>query len=255
MRAAAPLPSCKMLPDRFGFLSRRKGPALPERLSPSAEIAAEFTAQLTIPDVPQPHLGYRLLVRCLDLLVSALFLVALWPVMLFAALLIKLESPGPVLFKHRRLGLKGHSFRCYKFRTMHIDAHQRRDEVKQALSISGPRVKPRGDPRITRIGRLLRRFSVDEFPQMINVLQGHMALVGPRPLPIEELEECTPEQLNRLAVKPGLTCIWQVSGRSEIPMEGQIQMDLEYIDSRSLWLDLKILAKTPWSVVGGRGAY
>jgi len=223
--------------------------------SASTIYAATFAASLKIPDVPEPHLGYDFTVRLLGLMVSLVFLLLTWPVLLAAAILIKISSPGQVLFKHRRLGLKGHPFRCYKFRTMHDDAHRRREEVKKAHNISGPRVKLKDDPRITRVGRLLRRFSIDEFPQMLNVLQGHMSLVGPRPLPIEELEECTPEQLQRLAVKPGLTCIWQVSGRSEIELDGQIQMDLEYIRNRTFWRDLKILAKTPGTVLSGRGAY
>jgi len=223
--------------------------------SASTIYAATFAASLKIPDVPEPHLGYDLLARLLDLVVSLAFLLVTWPILLASALLIKLTSPGQALFKHRRLGLKGHPFRCYKFRTMHDDAHRRREEVKKAHNISGPRVKLRDDPRITRVGHLLRRFSIDEFPQMLNVLQGHMSLVGPRPLPIEELEECTPEQIQRLAVKPGLTGVWQVSGRSEIDLDGQIRMDLEYIHTRTFWGDLKILAKTPWAVLSGRGAY
>ena len=149
----------------------------------------------------------------------------------------------------------GRHFQCYKFRTMVADAPKRRDEVKELLNISGPRVKPKSDPRIIRVGKLLRRFSIDEFPQIINVLHGHMSLVGPRPLPIEELEDCTPEQLQRLAVKPGLTCIWQISGRSEIGFEEQMKTDLEYIEKRSLWHDFKILAMTPWVVLNGIGAY
>jgi lipopolysaccharide/colanic/teichoic acid biosynthesis glycosyltransferase len=223
--------------------------------SPSTVYAANFAAGLKIPDVREPHFGYGLLSRLVDFLGSLLFLLVTWPVLLISALLIKLDSPGQVLFRHRRLGLKGYPFRCYKFRTMYEDAARRREELKKAHNVTGPRLKLKDDPRITRVGRLLRRFSIDEFPQMLNVLQGHMSLVGPRPLPIEELEECTTEQLQRLAVKPGLTCIWQVSGRSEIDLEGQIRMDLDYIEKRSLWLDLKILAKTPWAVFGGRGAF
>ncbi|MBI2193275.1 MAG: sugar transferase [Planctomycetes bacterium] len=186
---------------------------------------------------------------------SALLLALSLPLLLAAATLIYLSSPGPILFRHRRLGLRGRPFLCFKFRTMIPGAHSRRNEVKETLQISGTRVKHRRDPRVTPVGRLLRRFSIDEFPQLFNVLVGDMSLVGPRPLPIDELEQCTPDQLQRLAVKPGLTCIWQVSGRSEIDLEGQIRLDLEYIRRRTLWLDLSILMRTPWVVLSGRGAY
>ena len=223
--------------------------------SPSAEQAIRFASELSIPHPPLPHPGYHFLTRANDIIVALVLLVLNWPLMLLAALMIKLNSPGQVLFRHRRLGMFGRHFQCYKFRTMVADAPKRREEVKELLNISGPRVKPKSDPRIIRVGKLLRRFSIDEFPQIINVLHGHMSLVGPRPLPIEELEDCTPEQLQRLAVKPGLTCIWQISGRSEIGFEEQMKMDLEYIEKRSLWHDFKILAMTPWVVLNGIGAY
>ncbi|MDA1137957.1 MAG: sugar transferase [Planctomycetota bacterium] len=228
---------------------------MPPNTTDSSIYAANFAAGLKIPEVAEPHLAYNFSVRVLDIFSSLLFLSLAWPVMLLAAMMIKLSSRGKVLFRHRRLGYLGYPFYCYKFRTMHEGAGKLQSQMRKELHLQGPRVKLKNDPRITAIGRFLRRFSIDEFPQMINVLQGHMSLVGPRPLPIEELEDCTPLQLERLAVKPGLTCIWQVSGRSEIELEGQIEMDLQYIQKRSLALDLKILSKTPWVVLGGRGAY
>jgi lipopolysaccharide/colanic/teichoic acid biosynthesis glycosyltransferase len=228
---------------------------MPRKTSDSSIYAANFAAGLKIPETDEPHFGYSFSVRVLDILGSLFFLILVWPVMLLAALMIKLTSKGKVLFRHRRLGHIGYPFYCYKFRSMHEGAKKLQSQLREELYLQGPRVKLRNDPRITTVGRFLRRFSIDEFPQVINVLQGHMSLVGPRPLPIEELEDCTPPQLERLAVKPGLTCIWQVTGRSEIELEGQIKMDLEYIQKRSLALDLKIIAKTPWVILGGRGAY
>ncbi len=228
---------------------------MPRNTSDASIYAANFAAELKIPELGEPHPGYHFLARLIDLLGSLTFLIFMWPVMLLAAVLIKLTSRGKVLFRHRRLGHMGHPFYCYKFRTMHEGAKKLQAQLRDELNLEGPRVKLKNDPRITGTGRLLRRFSIDEFPQMINVLQGHMSIVGPRPLPIEELEDCTTPQLRRLAVKPGLTCIWQVSGRSEIELEGQIDLDLEYIQKRSLALDLKLIAKTPWVILSGRGAY
>lgn len=226
-----------------------------KRTTASAEYAASFASKLSIPHLPEPHVGYRILTRAIDLIGATTLLLSSSLLLFLAALAIKLTSPGPVVFRHRRLGWRGKPFLCYKFRTMISGAHARREEIKQALNISGSRVKPRLDPRVTAVGRVLRRFSLDEFPQLVNVIRGDMSLVGPRPLPIEELEQCTPEQLQRLAVKPGLTCLWQISGRSEIGLEGQIQLDFEYIQKRSLWKDMSILMRTPWAVLSGRGAY
>ena len=176
------------------------------------------------------------------------------PVILFAALCIKLTSPGSVLFKQQRVGLNGRSFTLYKFRTMIADAHERRREVDHLNEMNGPVFKMKGDPRVTPIGRVLRKFSLDELPQLWNVLKGDMSLVGPRPPIPEEVASYHRWHRRRLSMKPGLTCLWQISGRNEIDFDRWMQLDLQYIDNWSPGLDLKILLRTIPAVLSGRGA-
>jgi exopolysaccharide biosynthesis polyprenyl glycosylphosphotransferase len=192
----------------------------------------------------------------LDLLGSALLLVVLGLPMLVVALLIRLSSPGPALFRQERCGLNGRPFTMLKFRSMATDAEQRKLELAVLNEMSGPVFKITNDPRVTRIGRFLRRWSIDELPQLINVLRGEMSLVGPRPLPVDEVERFDdPAHRRRLSVKPGLTCLWQVSGRNEVrDFKEWVRLDLEYIDHWSLWLDLKILWRTIPAVLNGAGA-
>lgn len=184
-----------------------------------------------------------------------LFAVFLIP-MIVAALLIKLTSPGPILFKQKRSGLNGRPFTMYKFRSMATDAEQRKHEIAAMNEMSGPVFKVTNDPRITPIGRLLRKFSIDECPQLLNVLRGEMSLVGPRPLPVEEVKRFDDlAHRRRLSVKPGLTCLWQVSGRNDVSdFKDWVRLDLEYIDNWSLWLDLKILCQTVPVVLLAKGA-
>jgi exopolysaccharide biosynthesis polyprenyl glycosylphosphotransferase len=172
------------------------------------------------------------------------------------ALLIKLTSPGPILFRQKRCGLNGQPFTIFKFRTMETDAEQRKHELAAFNEMSGPVFKMRNDPRITRVGKFLRKFSIDEFPQLFNVLRGEMSLVGPRPLPVDEVRRFDDlAHRRRLSVKPGLTCLWQVSGRNEVSdFKDWVRLDLEYIDNWSLWLDLKILWRTIPIVLSGSGA-
>jgi exopolysaccharide biosynthesis polyprenyl glycosylphosphotransferase len=176
--------------------------------------------------------------------------------MLAIAVAIRWTSPGPAIFLQQRGGRNGKPFTMYKFRTMYIDAPQRQAELEARNEMSGPVFKIDNDPRITPLGRFLRRTSLDEFPQLFNVLRGEMSLVGPRPLPIYEVEKFEHSaQRRRLSMKPGLTCIWQTRGRNEISsFEDWVRLDLEYIDSWSLWLDLKIIALTFPVVLLGRGA-
>lgn len=178
------------------------------------------------------------------------------PLWVFAYLGVKLSSPGPALFIQNRGGRYGRPFRMYKFRTMSIDAESRQSDLEDSNEMDGPVFKLENDPRIFRFGALLRRWSVDELPQLINVLKGEMSLVGPRPLPIYEVAKIEKTaQRRRLSVKPGLTCLWQVRGRNEITdFEDWVRLDLEYIDNWSVWLDFKILLKTIPVVVMGAGA-
>ena len=202
-----------------------------------------------------PNSAFQLaLKRAIDVVLSAVLLLLGLPVVLLVALAIKLTSSGSVLFCQTRCGLNGRRFTLYKFRTMVEDAEERRRELLHLNEMDGPVFKLRRDPRVTALGRLLRRFSLDELPQLWNVLKGDMSLVGPRPPIPEEVERYQRWQRRRLAMKPGLTCLWQVSGRNEIDFQRWIELDLQYIDSWSPWLDLKILAKTIPAVLSGRGA-
>jgi len=175
---------------------------------------------------------------------------------LITAIAIKLEDPGPVFFTQTRVGRFGSTFPFYKFRSMYVDAEARKAELMaQNESGDGVIFKMKNDPRITRVGKFIRRFSIDELPQLLNVLKGDLALVGPRPPVPSEVADYTLEQRKRLHVKPGITCIWQVSGRSDIPFREQVQLDLQYIRSQSLWTDILLLLKTIPAVLFGRGAY
>ncbi len=181
-------------------------------------------------------------------------LVLISPVMVLTALAIKFDSKGPVFFKQIRSGLNGRPFKFYKFRTMCQDADKKKDELAALNEMSGPVFKVRNDPRVTRVGRFLRKTSLDELPQFINVLRGEMSLVGPRPPLPKEVAEYQPWQHRKLSVKPGVTCTWQVGGRNNIDFDDWMRLDLEYIDNWSLWEDTKIIAKTIPAVIKGSGA-
>lgn len=174
---------------------------------------------------------------------------------MLSALLVRLSSPGPVIFRQERAGLNGRPFVMLKFRSMRAGAETERDELAAHNEMSGPVFKMRDDPRTTAVGRFLRRHSLDELPQLWNVLRGEMSLVGPRPLPLAEVSRfADPAQRRRLSVKPGLTCLWQIRGRNDISsFEEWVRLDLEYIDQWSLWLDLKILFATVPVALFGRG--
>ncbi len=190
-------------------------------------------------------------------ILGALLLLAIMAVPLaIVALLIKLTSPGPVMFRQLRSGLNGAPFTIYKFRTMVTNAEQLKHELEAMNEMRGPVFKVAKDPRITPIGKILRRFSIDELPQLLNVLRGEMSLVGPRPLPVDEVKRFHDiAHRRRLSVKPGITCLWQVSGRNQISeFRDWVRLDLEYIDNWSLWLDFKILLRTVPAVLVGTGA-
>jgi exopolysaccharide biosynthesis polyprenyl glycosylphosphotransferase len=193
--------------------------------------------------------------RLIDVLVAGALVLVLSPLMLTIAAAIKLRSPGPVFFRQKRLGRNKRRFNLYKFRTMVPDAEAKMAELVHLNEMNGPTFKIRNDPRVTPLGRFLRRTSLDELPQLFNVLAGHMSLVGPRPLPERDYESfSTAWHRRRFSVKPGMTCLWQVMGRNNIPFERWMELDLQYIDQWSLLLDLQILLKTIPAVMKGSGA-
>jgi exopolysaccharide biosynthesis polyprenyl glycosylphosphotransferase len=193
--------------------------------------------------------------RMLDIASSLALLLLLSPILLLVALLVRLDSLGPAFFVQERVGLNKHRFRMFKFRTMVADAEQLQARLESQNEVSGPAFKIKQDPRITRLGKFLRKASIDELPQLINVLKGDMSLVGPRPLPVRDYEGFDKDwQRRRFSVRPGITCLWQVSGRSGIAFEEWMDLDMKYIDQWSLWLDMKILAKTIPAVMRGSGA-
>lgn len=206
---------------------------------------------------PGPRaLAYLLTKRIADLVLSLLLLATSWPIMLVTAIAIKLTSPGPILFRQWRAGRDGQAFVMYKFRSMREGAEEERLLLASQNDLAdGPCFKLRNDPRLTPIGRFLRQTSIDELPQLFNVLKGEMTLVGPRPLPLDEVGTGTTAECRRLRVQPGLTCLWQISGRCEIPYVEWVLLDLYYIEHRSLLLDLEILIKTVPAVLSRRGAF
>ncbi|MBI4643509.1 MAG: sugar transferase [Deltaproteobacteria bacterium] len=194
--------------------------------------------------------------RVFDFVVSLLLLVGLSPLLLLIALVTKFTSPGPVWFVQERVGLNKRRFRMYKFRTMVSNAEQKQAELEALNEASGPVFKLKNDPRITTVGRFLRKTSLDELPQIVNVLKGDMSLVGPRPLPVRDYNGFNTDwHRRRFSVRPGITCLWQVEGRSSIPFETWMQLDMKYIDHWSFGLDLKILAKTVIAIFKETGAY
>jgi exopolysaccharide biosynthesis polyprenyl glycosylphosphotransferase len=193
--------------------------------------------------------------RACDLVLGTLALLALSPVMLAIALLIKLDSPGPIFYGQERVGKDGIRFRMLKFRSMRQDADRLLEQLRAQNEASGPLFKMKHDPRVTKIGRILRRTSLDELPQLFNVLRGQMSLVGPRPPVPSEVAQYEDWQLGRLRAVPGMTGLWQVSGRSDVPFHDMVRLDLHYIRNWSLWLDLEIILRTIPAVVGNRGAY
>ena len=197
-----------------------------------------------------------LLKRVLDVTVALMALAALSPVFIITILLIKLEDGGPLFFKQTRVGLRGRTFGMWKFRSMVVNADAIKDKLlAQNEMKSGVTFKMKNDPRITRVGKWIRKFSIDELPQLMNVLEGTMSLVGPRPPVPREVAEYSVEDRQRLMIKPGLTCFWQVGGRSDIDFSGQVRLDIAYIRSESVWLDLKLLLQTIPAVLLGKGAY
>lgn len=227
-----------------------------------------FTPKLARPSIDDlgPHSTFTLhtgaigdqavlVKRIIDIVIAGPSLIVLWPCFGLIAAAIKLTSPGPVFFIQERVGLNKRRFSCLKFRTMVSDAERQQAQLEHLNEVHGAAFKITHDPRITSIGRFLRKTSFDELPQLINVLKGDMSLVGPRPLPVRDFQEFNEDwHRRRFSVRPGLTCLWQVNGRSSLSFEKWMELDLEYIDQWSLWLDLKILFKTIPVVIRGTGA-
>jgi len=203
-----------------------------------------------------PSAAYSTAKRLLDIAVALTLLVVLAPLFLIVSLCVKLTDGGPVFFRQKRVGLNGRVFDFVKFRSMIIDAEARKEELlklnKHRNSIT---FKMCRDPRVTWVGRILRKTSIDELPQMWNVLVGSMALVGPRPAVVGEVQKYTNRERRRLAVTPGMTCFWQVSGRADLDFQQQVELDVRYIRERSMWLDLKLMLLTIPAVLSGKGAY
>ena len=200
------------------------------------------------------RLGVVAAKRLVDVAVAGVLLAAALPVFVTIAALVKLTSPGPIIFRQLRAGFHGRRFWMYKFRTMVADAEEAREQIAHLNRMAGPVFKAMDDPRLTTMGRLLRKSSLDELPQLVNVLKGEMSLVGPRPLPVYEASQIKGAQRRRLAMRPGLTGLWQVSGRSMVDFDEWMRMDLRYVDGWSLWLDMKILLRTVPVVLRGTGA-
>jgi len=193
--------------------------------------------------------------RLLDVLISLSCIICFAPILLITAILIKLNSSGPVFFTQRRLGFNKRVFSVYKFRTMVEGAEAKQAELERLNEVTGPVFKIRNDPRITAIGRFLRKTSIDELPQLFNVLKGDMSLVGPRPLPLRDCRGFEKDwHRRRFSVRPGITCLWQIGGRSSVHFERWMELDMEYIDRWSIWLDFKILFRTIPAVLKGSGA-
>lgn len=198
---------------------------------------------------------YLILKRFFDIIASLLGICLLLPAFILVAIIIKLDSKGPVLFRQIRSGQYGKTFRMIKFRTMQVDSEHLVNDLIEKNEADGPVFKIRNDPRVTRTGRILRKASIDEFPQLVNVLKGEMSLVGPRPPLPSEVAQYTHYQRQRLLVKPGLTCYWQISGRSDLSFEEWVELDLKYIKERSVGVDIALILLTIPAVWTGKGAY
>jgi lipopolysaccharide/colanic/teichoic acid biosynthesis glycosyltransferase len=224
--------------------------------SPAAFSLAQARLDANEPIVePEGNLAvtYRLAKRTLDVIGSAVGIVMLSPILITVFIILSITTKGRPIIRQQRVGHLGRRFPMFKFRSMRLDAEKLQHLVRNEKD--GPIFKNRHDPRITRIGRILRRTSIDEMPQLFNVLVGHMSLVGPRPPLAKEVAQYKPWQRRRLAIKPGLTCLWQISGRCEIGFDQWVRMDIWYANNQNLWTDLKLLVRTPLSVISCRGAY
>lgn len=202
----------------------------------------------------ESRLIYDLSKRIIDIIASFIGLVLLSPILIVVGILIKLESKGPIVFTQKRVGKDGKEFDMYKLRSMVVNAEEIKEKLKEQNEMSGPMFKIKDDPRITKVGKFIRKTSLDELPQLVNVLKGDMSLVGPRPSLPNEVKEFEAWMLKRLNVKPGLTCYWQVMGRNNIDFEDWMRLDVKYVNERSFWLDIKLILKTFFVLFGDENA-
>ena len=233
--------------------ANKPSPAQPPR--PGESNSPGFRLPAPVPIEPDGGFYLRFGKRLLDLVIGGLVFLISLPLLLALAIAIKVDTPGPVFYRSTRVGRGGGTFTFYKLRSMIRDAEKDRERIAHLNEVSGPVFKIARDPRTTKVGRFLRRTSLDELPQILNVLRGDMSLVGPRPPIPDEVEHYEPWQLRRLSVLPGITCLWQVSGRSSLDFDEWMRLDMEYVDRRSLALDLRIMARTIPAVLIGEGAY
>jgi lipopolysaccharide/colanic/teichoic acid biosynthesis glycosyltransferase len=241
-----PRPDCRVYKYPSDWLSADEDRIEDEAKRPVAERPAQSLEPLLKKPLP-------LWKRCVDLIGAAAGLILLAPLFAIVAVAIKATSPGPVFFRQWRFGRGGRKFQVIKFRSMVVDAESRKQELMDRNEQDGPAFKIKSDPRVTPVGRFLRATSIDELPQLWNVLTGDMSLVGPRPMVCSEVAACRTWQRRRLDVTPGLTCVWQVEGRSQVPFDDWMRMDLRYIRTRSLWQDLKLVLQTVPAVALGKG--
>ena len=225
------------------------------RASDVVNVTDRFSRTYTHADIVCKPVQYSAIKRAFDIFLASTILVASSPIMLIAAIVIPLTSRGPAIFRQVRVGRGGRYFNCYKFRSMCADAEDQKRKLQHLNEMDGPVFKIKRDPRITRVGAFIRKFSIDELPQLVNVLKGDMSIVGPRPPVPAEVEKYGDRERRRLAVQPGLTCLWQISGRSNIPFERWVELDLEYIEQMSFLTDVRIVAKTVPAVLTGAGAH
>ncbi len=202
----------------------------------------------------ESKLMYNFVKRFIDIFCSALGIILLSPVFIIVGTIIKLDSKGPVIFSQKRVGKDGQKFKMYKFRSMVVNAEELKKKLMHQNEMSGPMFKMKDDPRITKIGKFIRKTSIDELPQLINVLKGEMSLVGPRPSLPKEVAQFEPWMMRRLDVKPGLTCYWQVSGRNNIDFDDWMKLDIKYVQDRSIKLDIKLIFKTFFVLFGDKNA-
>ncbi|WP_035285983.1 sugar transferase [Clostridium tertium] len=200
------------------------------------------------------RLIYNLSKRIIDIIGSLIGLILLSPILIIVGILIKFESKGPIVFTQKRVGKDGKEFDMYKLRSMVVNAEEIKEKLKEQNEMSGPMFKMKDDPRITKVGKFIRKTSIDELPQLVNILKGDMSLVGPRPSLPNEVKEFETWMLKRLNVKPGLTCYWQVMGRNNIDFEDWMKLDVKYVNERSFWLDIKLIFKTVFVLFGDRNA-
>lgn len=197
---------------------------------------------------------YEVIKRLIDIIAAICGLIILFPILVMVAIVIKIESKGPIIFSQDRVGLNGSKFKMYKFRSMIVDAERYKEKLLEQNEMNGPMFKIKNDPRVTKVGKFIRRTSIDELPQLLNILKGDMSLVGPRPSLPKEVEKFSPWMLERLNVKPGLTCYWQISGRNDIQFEDWMKLDIKYVKERGILLDLRLVIRTFFVLFGDEHA-